>query len=181
MTAVNIGSQDSGRPGPIRFGLRFLALFIVLMGGFEGARGTAFERVVIEDGVLMPAVHVINTLSRSTDVRLNGRTIVSPSSRLRILRGCEGVEMFLLLFAAILAFPTSWQHRLRGLIVGSIIAYGLTIGRLLALHATLRYSPPLWDAMHGLILPLGPIVLVAIYFLHWTGRAGRAGPIATTA
>jgi exosortase/archaeosortase family protein len=76
--------------------------------------------------------------------------------------------MFLLLIAAIVAFPAKLPRRLWGLLVGSLLAYVLTIARLLTLHYVLRYAPQAWEALHGLVLPLAPIVLLSLYFLHWT-------------
>ena len=36
------------------------------------------------------------------------------------------------------------------------------------LHYILRYSPNAWQALHGLVLPLGPVVIMVLYFLHWS-------------
>jgi hypothetical protein len=48
-------------PGsPLRFGLTFVLLFAVFMGSFELSRGSAFERFVVEDLVLVPTVSAIN-------------------------------------------------------------------------------------------------------------------------
>lgn len=154
---------------PLRFGIAFLLGFALLMGAFEVSRGTAFERFVVEDLILVPTTGLINVITPSEHVTLVGRTIVSPTgANLHVTRGCEGIEMFLLLVAAILAFPASARHRLQGLIVGSVLAYLLSVTRLMALHYVLQYSPTAWEALHGLILPLGPIVLMALYFLHWS-------------
>jgi exosortase/archaeosortase family protein len=76
--------------------------------------------------------------------------------------------MFLLLIAAILAFPAGLKQRLRGLLVGSMLAYVLSVARLMLLHYILRYNPKMWETLHGLVLPLGPVVLMALYFLRWS-------------
>ncbi|HEY1411194.1 MAG TPA: hypothetical protein VGF36_03595, partial [Rhodopila sp.] len=81
-----------------------------------------------------------------------------------------------LLTAGILAFPAAARHRVRGFLTGILIVYALTIARLMLLHFTLRYSPAAWDRLHGLILPLGPVLLVALYFLSWSAAGVRAVP-----
>jgi hypothetical protein len=58
-----------------------------------------------------------------------------------------------------------------------MLGYGLSITRLMALHYILRYSPRAWEALHGLILPLGPIVLMALFFLRWSAGASRPAAI----
>jgi exosortase family protein XrtM len=156
----------------LRFGITFLLSFALLMGAFEASRGSAFERFVIQGAILIPTMTVINTVTPAEHVELDERTLTSPDgANLRVTRGCEGVEMFLLLIAAIVAFPASAPHRLQGLLVGSLLAYVLTVARLMTLHYVLRYAPRTWEAVHGLILPLAPIVLLSFYFLHWTAQA----------
>jgi exosortase/archaeosortase family protein len=105
-------------------------------------------------------------------VQLIGRTLTSPEgTSLRVTRGCEGIEMFLLLMAAVIAFPASLKRRLQGLLWGSLLAYVLSVTRLMLLHYILRYSPTLWEASHGLILPLGPVVVMGLFFLRWSSSA----------
>jgi exosortase family protein XrtM len=162
---------------PLRFALKFVFAFVILMGCFEASRGSAFERFTVETLILKPTAALIDSVTPQEQVRLVGRTLVSPDGAdLRVTRGCEGIEMFLLLIAAILAFPASWQRRARGLLLGSMLAYALSIARLMTLHYVLRYHRPMWDALHGLILPLGPIVLLSLYFLRWSSpRPPRLG------
>ena len=155
-------------PPTIAFALKFIIYFAVLMSCFEASRGTAVERFVVEDCILKPTIELIHIAAPREPIRLVGRTISSPSSHLRITRGCEGVEIFLLLLSAIAAFPASWKAKARGLAIGFITSYLLSVCRLIALHFTLRYSPAAWESLHGLILPLGPIVLITLYFIHWT-------------
>jgi exosortase family protein XrtM len=144
---------------PFRFGIGLVLGFTVLMGAFEASRGTAFERFIVEDLVLVPTTSLINALTPDEHVQLIGRTIASPGgASLRVTRGCEGIEMFLLLVAAILAFPADFKRRIQGLLWGSLLAYALSISRLMALHYILRYSPGAWQALHGFVMP-SPAVL----------------------
>ena len=126
------------------------------MGAFEASRGSGFERFVVEDVILRPTAGLINLIFPTDHVELVGRTFVSGGARMRVTRGCEGVEMFLLLSAAIVAFPASLKHRLKGLSIGFVLAYILSLARLTALVYTLRHAPDAWEALHGLILPLAP-------------------------
>jgi exosortase family protein XrtM len=154
----------------MRFALKFVIIFALLTGAFEASRGTAFEQFIVEKAILVPTTTLINTLTPQEHVTLIGRTIASrDGSGLRVTRGCEGIEMFLLLIAAILAFPASLRRRVQGFLAGSILAYVLSLIRLMLLHYILRYSPNAWQALHGLVLPLGPVVIMVLYFLHWSG------------
>ncbi len=170
------------RPSPLRFALIFLSSFAILIGGFEATRGTAFERFLVETLILEPTTGLINTITPHEHVQLAGRVLVSPDgSSLRVTRGCEGIEIFLMLIAAIVAYPASLKSRAQGLLWGSLLAYVLSITRLMLLHYILRYSPTLWEALHGFVLPLGPVVLMALFFLRWSSTSESAGPLKSTA
>jgi exosortase family protein XrtM len=165
--------KSSTRP-ILGFAFKFLLCFAVLFGAFEASRGSAFEHFVVVDLILVPTTALINAVTPAEHVSLVGRVIASGGSNLNVTRGCEGVEMFLLLVAGILAFPTSWRRRVRGLLFGSILAYLLSVLRLMALHYILLYSPRAWEALHGLVLPLGPIILIAVFFMRWSEHAASA-------
>lgn len=156
---------------PLRFGLTFFAGFALMMGAFEASRGSQFERFLVVDIILVPTTHLINVITPTEHVELIGRTISAAGANLRVTRGCEGIEMFVLLIAAIMAFPASVKHRVEGLLIGALLAYALSVARLMLLHYILRYSPTAWEALHGLVLPLGPMIVMALYFMHWTARS----------
>ena len=159
------------RPSPVvLFALKFMCIFVLLMGLFEASRGSAPERFLVEDVILKPAAALIQTLAPGEQIVLVGRNIESPTSNLHVARGCEGVEIFLILAAGVLAFPAGWNARLQGLGIGFVFAYVLSIARLAALHFILRHDQNAWEALHGLVLPLGPIVLISLYFLFWSDR-----------
>ena len=170
--------EPTARPAPhatpARFALLFILTFAALFGAFEASRGSAFERFVVETLILAPTVDLINLLTPQESAHLTGdRVIASAGSNLHVTRGCEGIEMFLLLVAGIIAFPAGARSRLWGLLLGSLLAYTLSVARLLALHYILSYSPQAWEALHGLVLPLAPIFIMGLFFLDWSGRAMR--------
>lgn len=159
----------------LAFGLRFALFFAFLITAFEASRGTALERFLVDDLILTPTAHVINVVTPNERVVLVDRTLISAQgSRLHVTRGCEGIEMFLLLISAIAAFPASLKRRLQGFLLGAALAYVLSVGRLMALHYILRYWPEAWENAHGLILPLGPIIVMALFFLRWSSPGTAA-------
>ena len=168
-------------PRNLKFGLSFLACFALLTLAFEASRGTAFERFVVEKLILSPTAWVINSITPQEQVVLVDRSLVSAGrSRLHVTRGCEGVEMFLLLISAVIAFPASLKRRLQGLALGAALAYVLSIARLASLHYVLHYRPDTWESMHGLVLPLAPLVVMTLFYLRWSaGGATPSSPGAT--
>src|SRR5271165_556726 len=102
-------------------------MFTVLLAAFETARGTAFERFLVEDLIMNPTTALINLVTPGDHVHLKDRTIVSPGANLHVTRGCEGIEMFLLLIAGIAAFPAGNKRRVAGLLTGAALAYVLSV------------------------------------------------------
>jgi exosortase family protein XrtM len=164
------------RSGPGAFALRFALAFGLLMAGFEATRGTDFERFVVDGLFVAPAAATVNVLAPGTRAAAEGRAIASPEARLRVLRGCEGIETILLVVAAVLAFPATWRQRAGGLIVGVVLGYALSIGRLAFLFLSLRYFAATYEWTHGLIAPLVPVGALALFFLAWSGRTGPVRP-----
>jgi exosortase family protein XrtM len=163
-------------PNTLGFGLRFALFFALLMTAFEASRGTAFERFFVVDLILKPTAQMINVVTPGDHVVLADRSLVSAQgSKLNIMRGCEGIELFLLLISAIAAFRASLGYRLRGLLLGFALAYALSVGRIMALHYVLQYWPEAWESAHGIVLTLGPILVMTLFFLRWTALDGRGG------
>jgi len=162
------------------FALKFIVYFAILFAAFEASRGSAFEHFVVVDLIISPTTKLIELCTPKDKAWLQDRIISSPAANLRVTRGCEGIEMFLLLVAGIVAFPASARQRAQGLLLGSLLAYVLSVARLMSLHYILSYSPAAWQALHGLVLPLGPIILMALFFMDWSGRAVQPLPAAAS-
>ena len=155
----------------MRFALRFLVGFVLLVGSFEAVRGTGLERFLVEDLVIRPAAAVIHTLTPGEGVSVQGRTLASPRASLLVTRGCEGVEIVALLIAAIVAYPVSTKQKLLGALAGLMLAYVLSVGRLVALYYAFEYHPESWETVHGAIAPLVPVILVGLFYSRWTNWA----------
>ena len=153
------------------FPIRFFVLFAVLACASEAVRGGPGETAWVQHLFLQPTAALINALEPGEHAVVAGRAIASQTSMLRVTRGCEGTELLLLLFGAILAYPAGLLIKTRGLIAGVALAYGLGIARLLALHYPLSSAPHAWDALHGLVLPALPLALIALYFMSWSAAA----------
>ena len=176
-TECTVPVRGTNNAAPIAFALRFIVYFAALLLAFEASRGTAFERFVVEDMILAPTKNLINAIRPAEHVTLVGRKLASPRSTLNVTRGCEGIEMFLLLVAGIAAFPAGAKQRLIGLVAGSALAYALSVARLVGLHFVLSYSPGGWEALHGLVMPMAPIIVMAIFFLRWSGQSAPGAGI----
>lgn len=155
----------------LRFAALFLTLFTLASLAWSGAKGTAFERLIIERATVATSARLISWLKPDEGIRAQGPRLVSPRARLTVLNGCDGTETVILFASAILAFPASWRRKLAGLFVAASGAFVFNQIRLAALYFTLRHQPAWFEAVHGYIAPALIIVLGSLLFLAWVRYA----------
>lgn len=96
-----------------------------------------------------------------------------------IMRGCDGVEAWLLLITAMSVFRMPWRQRLLGIVLGSALVLALNITRIVTLfHIALRR--PAWlDLAHGFIWQSIIVLSAAAFVLIWT--APKPTPVSAAA
>lgn len=144
----------------------FALIFFALQWGYQTARGTVLERLVIDKATVKPSAALINWLAPTEQVKANGSQLVSATTRLSVLNGCEGTESLFLIMAAILAYRCPWRHKVIGLLVGTLLIYTLNQGRIVGLYFALQQHQALFSALHGYI---GPTLIIAVGCLFFTG------------
>jgi hypothetical protein len=80
--------------------LVFVSAFVLLQLSWQGLRGTAVERVLVQEV-----------------------TVHAHGGGLRIENGCEGMEVWFLLFAAFLVAPLTWRSRGLGFLLGTAVVF----------------------------------------------------------
>ncbi len=150
----------------LRFGVGAFALILL----FELVRGTAVEQRVFAAAMLGPAAILATSLAPAHPTSVSLRRLVSKRATLNVTRGCEGTETLSLFAAAVLAFPASWRRRGVALGAGLVLVYLLSILRLGVLAWVLAEHRDLFDAIHGVIAPLAPLVVVSLYFAAWAAH-----------
>lgn len=154
---VHAIQEDKGRPIWL-MALLFVLFFTLLQWGWSEARGTAIERVVIDDATVGSAVTTINALTPDVHARAVGPRIRAPHGGINVLNGCEGTEVLFLFIAALMAYPLSWRTRIGGLVAGIAFVFVGNQVRLIALFYSYQSDRELFDQLHGLVMPLMLVV-----------------------
>jgi exosortase family protein XrtM len=152
----------------------FVIVYCVLYALLHLARGGPVERLVIHEATVAPAAGIARTIDPASGAHAVGNRIESARGNLVVQSGCEGTETLFLLWAAIAAFPAGRGAKMRALAWGSLLIYTANQARLVTLFFASVHHRSLFALLHGYVAPVFLVLLVAIYFLHWTAVAGDA-------
>lgn len=138
---------------PVRHG--FIQPFTELLARASAALVTLFDARVHAEGVIL----------RSLD---NGFAV-------SIQPGCNGIEASIVLIAAMLAFPSTWKHKLIGLAIGLVAIQSLNLVRIISLFYLGQWNMTVFEWAH-LYLWQALIMLDAlIVFILWLRYLPRRG------
>jgi len=125
------------------------------------------SRWVIDEATVQPAAWIARVICQDAGIMADGSHLRSARGTLNVLFGCEGMDVLLLLAAAVLVTPVSRGVRLAGLLIGIVFVFAVNQLRLLALFLSIRSRPDWFGALHGLVAPALVVALVVAYFLCW--------------
>lgn len=106
---------------------------------------------------------ILNILSYDTEAI--GDVIASPTFRVSIKNGCDGMEATALYAFAIMAFPfIAWRHKIKGLITGVVVLSILNLFRIVGLYMAGIHWRAGFEFLH---LHGGVIIFTMIAILLW--------------
>lgn len=160
--------------------LRFLLIFLLILGGLF-----ALELTPPGQALVLPWAASLAGFSASLIALFDpkiityGNIIQSQANGfgVAIEAGCNAVEACIVLASAILAFPSSWRHKLLGLVIGMVVVQVANILRIISLFYLGQWRMDAFEFAH-LYLWQGLIMLdVLVVWLIWV----RAMPIESSA
>ncbi|WP_312300653.1 exosortase H [Diaphorobacter nitroreducens] len=90
--------------------------------------------------------------------------------------GCNGIEACIVLFAAVIAFPSSLRHKLLGLVAGFAAVQALNVVRVISLFYLGQWNTAVFNFAHEFLWQ-GLIMLdVLIVWLLWVRAGAKAQP-----
>lgn len=181
------GKPSAPSPEPFwqrnRRELRFLILFVVLLGGGF----TLISLNWVNDHAVEPFTAGVARVSGATldllgqDVTMRGTVIRSPRFAVNIKNGCNGIEAMLIFLAAVLAFPAPWRSRWAGLALGILAIQLVNLIRVVALFLTGVYFPRIFDTSHTVIWQTVVILFGVLLWIFWANRFTAPAAPAETA
>ena len=87
--------------------------------------------------------------------------------------GCNAVNVAILLWSAILAYPAPWKLKALGLVAGSVIVQALNIVRFISLFYLGQYSMHWFDFAHAYLWESLLTLDTMVVFWLWVNRVAR--------
>jgi exosortase H (IPTLxxWG-CTERM-specific) len=89
--------------------------------------------------------------------------------------GCNAVNVSILLWSAVLAFPATWKMKAIGLLAGTAIVQVVNVFRFITLYYLGQYSMTWFDFAHAYLWESLIMLDTMVIFWFWVTRVLRAG------
>src|SRR5271157_1742145 len=152
---------------------RFLVLFPVFLAvGFCGLLIPFLHPVVtgFTRGLVEISAIVIRLFGGSAIA--NQVVLQNPSNgfAMEVLDGCNGDDVAVLLWAAILAYPASWLQKGKGLLAGTATIYAINFLRIISLFYLGQYDKQWFEFAHLYVWESVFVLLTLTIFWTWVRR-----------
>ena len=111
-------------------------------------------------------------------VQRDSLTIGTDHTAVVIRSGCNGIEAIFLMLAGILAFPATWNQRLKGIVTFLPALFVLNLFRIVALLYVFTEYPEHIDLAH---YQVGQAVMVLVVMVFWLRHLRHGGEFMHTA
>jgi exosortase H (IPTLxxWG-CTERM-specific) len=160
---------------PVRFGVLFGVLFLVGIGL------VLLPPVQVLDGhfsrVLVSVSHRLIGMFGGTAI-VEGAILRAPGGfAIEMKDGCNGINVTIMLWSAVLAFPAPWRMKALGLLAGSLAIQILNVVRFISLFYIGQYSTNWFEFAHGYLWETLLILDTMVVFWLWVSRVSRAGTV----
>ena|ERR1700730_5241308 len=91
--------------------------------------------------------------------------------------GCNGANVMILLWSAVLAFPAAWKSKVFGIIAGTFLIQAVNIVRFISLFYIGQYSLAWFDFAHSYLWETLLILDTMVVFWVWVNRVTRHGAV----
>jgi exosortase H (IPTLxxWG-CTERM-specific) len=91
--------------------------------------------------------------------------------------GCNAINVMILLWSAVVAFPASPRQKLQGILAGSLLIQGINVIRFISLFYLGRYSMSLFEFAHEYLwetLIILDTIVIFWLWVRWVSRSGAA-------
>ena len=168
-----VQAEEAGAPPRKNRMLRFLVLFPIFLAvgfcalliPFLHPAITAFTRGLVEISAMVIRLFGGNATAQQV-------VLQNPSNgfAMEVLDGCNGDDVAVLLWAAILAYPASWLQKGKGLLAGTATIYVINFLRIISLFYLGQYNRQWFEFAHLYVWESVFVLLTLTIFWMWVRR-----------
>ena len=160
------------------FPLLFVALALLLIGGYHVLPAVWVEQGIVRYFAVIPGAAILDWLTPGVVVTSSHTRILSGIAQLNVLSGCEGTEALLILYAALLAARQPLRATLTAILLGTLLVFLLNQLRIIALFFIAAHDRAYFEPVHGFAAPIAILLGICLFFLlwlQWVGAHANAG------
>lgn len=158
--------------------LRFFALFLFLQLSLFGLNMLSW----VQQHVVLPWTALLARMCAALVTRFDssaaaaGKVLWNQATGfgVSIEPGCNGIEACIVLFAAIIAFPSTWRHKLVGVVAGFVAVQALNIVRVISLFYLGQWNTEVFNFAHEFLWQALIMLDVLVVWLLWVRAGARA-------
>jgi len=159
--------------------LRFFLIFLTLQLSMFGINmlGWVQQHLVLPWTALLARICATLVTWFDSSAAASGKVLWNQSTGfgVSIEAGCNGIEACIVLFAAVLAFPATWRHKLMGLVAGFVAVQAMNIVRVISLFYLGQWNTAVFNFAHEYLWQALIMVDVLIVWLLWVRAGSRQG------
>ena len=155
--------------------IRFCVLFGVILGAFTFLLDTDF----LQQNFMSPHLKQVALCAGSiiqffgTSCTVSETTIFSSRFSVNVVQGCDSIYPTAMLWAALLAYPSTWKSKLIGIAGGAAVLFIVNIIRIVTMFYIGIYVPSLFDMVHVYAWQALFILLTLAVWLIWAAKISR--------
>jgi exosortase H (IPTLxxWG-CTERM-specific) len=160
--------------------LRFVLTFTVLVVGLFLAELTPWGQKYVAVPWTQTVAKVSAGLVANFDktAAAQGKVLYNQATGagVSIEAGCNGLEVMIILLAAVLAFPATWKQRLAGLAIGFVAIQGLNLLRIISLFYLIQWDRAIFQFAHEYLWQALIMLDVLVVWLLWIRYVTPSAP-----
>jgi exosortase H (IPTLxxWG-CTERM-specific) len=164
MSAAPVGVM---RQPMTRFVVIFAVLLVSLFVFYLLPWGERFMATPITSAVAVVSVTIMKLFDPT--IASEGIAIFDSVTKqgITVVRGCNGMEAVIILFASVFAFPATLRQKCVGFIAGFFAIHALNIVRIVSLYYLARYSMTWFEWFHLYVWQMLIILDALVVWLLW--------------
>lgn len=95
---------------------------------------------------------------------------------IQVVKGCNGMEAVIILFAAVFAFPATFKQKLAGFLAGFLAIHALNVVRIVSLYYIAKYSHTWFEWFHLYVWQMLIILDALVVWLLWLRWINKGRP-----